>query len=214
MLGTGRLLTFSFRALVLLLLVPLAWITVAHKYNEALVALAQPLLPGDLSLRALDTHISIERTAGAAPVSIDGFTLHYGLILLTVLVLAAVGIGVLQRIGWLVGFGIGVYILHVVGVVLLARGVAWAAEGGPGAGSDTMVFSVFAVFWGLLPPLIGGAWAFLYWLPRVSAEAVEAPSPGRRRFRALERLVGHGPDDEEEPAAADQGQPPGTPGLQ
>ena len=51
MLGTASLLTFCFRALVLLLLIPMLWLGVAERYNEALVALAGTLLPSDLSLR-------------------------------------------------------------------------------------------------------------------------------------------------------------------
>ena len=168
MLGTARLLTFSFRALVLLILLPLLWITVADRYNQALVAAARLLLPTGLSLNAIGSHILIEHSPQVAPVSIQGFTLHYGLILLAVLVLAAVGIGAAARIGWLLGMGAGAFLLHVVGVALLARGVAWAAADAPSGG--TLVFSLFAVFWGLLPAVIGGAWSFMYWLPRVWAQ--------------------------------------------
>ena len=111
MLGTARLLTFSFRALVLLILLPLLWITVADRYNQALVAAAQLLLPTGLSLNAIGGHILIEHSPQVAPVSIQGFTLHYGLILLAVLVLAAVGIGATARIGWLLGMGAGAFLL-------------------------------------------------------------------------------------------------------
>ena len=170
MLGTSRLLTFAFRALVLLLLIPILWISVAERYNEALVALAAVLLPDGLSLDALGSHILIEDVRLAKPVSIEGFTLHYGL------VLAAVGVSPKARVGWLVGMGAGVFVLHIVGVALLARGVAWASVSDSAESSGDLVFSLFAIFWGLLPALIGGAWAFLYWLPRASAQAQSAPS--------------------------------------
>lgn len=170
MLGTGRLLSFSFRALVLLLLVPLVWITVADRYNQALVTVAQRLLSADLSVEAIGTHIVIEYTGLRTPVSIEGYTLHYGLILLTVLILAAVGIGFLPRLGWLLGMGVAVFVLHVIGVALLAVGVAWASSDTPVDSSGTLVFSLFAVFWGLVPPLIGGVWALMYWLPRVARQ--------------------------------------------
>lgn len=176
MLGTSRLLTFAFRALVLLLLIPILWISVAERYNEALVALAAVLLPDGLSLDALGSHILIEDVRLAKPVSIEGFTLHYGLVLLAVLVLAAVGVSPKARVGWLVGMGAGVFVLHIVGVALLARGVAWASVSDSAESSGDLVFSLFAIFWGLLPALIGGAWAFLYWLPRASAQAQSAPS--------------------------------------
>ena len=174
MLGTSRLLTFAFRALVLLLLIPILWISVAERYNEALVALAAVLLPDGLSLDALGSHILIEDVRLAKPVSIEGFTLHYGLVLLAVLVLAAVGVSPKARVGWLVGMGAGVFVLHIVGVALLARGVAWASVSDSAESSGDLVFSLFAIFWGLLPALIGGAWAFLYWLPRASAQAQSA----------------------------------------
>ena len=182
MLGTPRLLTFAFRALVLVLLISMLWIGVAARYNEALVSLAGVLLPDGLSVKALGSHIVIEET-GARPVSIDGLTLHYGLVLMAVLVLAAVGIGLVPRIGWLVAMCAGAFLMHVVGVALLARGVAWAS--GPASPEDSgrLVFSLFAAFWGLLPALIGGAWCYLYWIPRVS-RGLAAPQRAQDAFAA------------------------------
>ena len=176
MLGTSRLLTFSIRALILLLLIPILWISVAERYNEALVALAAKLLPEGLSLGTVGSHILIEDARLAKPVSIEGLTLHYGLVLLAVLILAAVGIGASARVGWLLGMGAGVFLLHIIGVALLARGVAWASVSSSAESSGTLVFSLFAIFWGLLPAIIGGAWCFLYWLPRASGRPQEAPS--------------------------------------
>jgi hypothetical protein len=174
LLGTARLLTFSVRALILLLLISMLWISLAERYNQALVAVAQALLPDGLSLKALGSHILIDYSEQAAPVSVDGLTLHYGLILLAVLVLAAVGIGVLPRVGWLLAMGAGAFLLHVIGVAMLARGVAWAAGDASAGRSGALVFSLFAVLWGLLPAVFGGAWCFMYWLPRAAARP---PSP-------------------------------------
>lgn len=188
MLGTARLLTFSFRALVLLLLIPILWIGLAERYNQALVVLARILVPEGVSLRVIGSHILIEHHGLASPVSIEGFTLHHGLVLLVVLVLAAVGIGLAVRIGWLLAMGVGAFLLHVVGVALLAHGVAWASSSTWGESSSTLVFSLFAVFWGLLPAVFGLAWCFLYWLPHASARLQDRPathnnpesSPGQR----------------------------------
>ena len=177
-LETGRLLTFSFRALVLLLLLPVLWLTVAARYNEALVKLAGALVPGGLSLTAVGNHILIDDQRLASPVSIDAFTLHYGLLLLAVLVLAAVGIDVVPRLGWLLGMGLGAFVVHVIGVALLARGVAWALGGTSVQDPSSVVLGVFAVLWGLLPAIAGGSWCFGYWLPRASlrrADAAEIP---------------------------------------
>lgn len=177
MLETGRLLTFSFRALVLVLLLPLLWITMAARYNDLLAAAANLLVPDDLTLRAVGSHILIVHPLLTPPVSVDALTLHFGLILLGVLVLAAVGLGVVERVGWLIAMGAGLFALHVVALALLTRGLLWAyGEPAPETG-DTLVFSLFAVFWGLLPPVIGGAWCLLYWLPRLRERPVDSPAP-------------------------------------
>ena len=36
--------------------------------------------------------------------------------------------------------------------------------------SVSFVLRLFAIFWGWGPALAGGAWAFLYWLPRMSVQ--------------------------------------------
>ena len=119
------------------------------------------------------SHILIEHPNLDSPLSIEGLTLHFGLVLLAVLVLAAVGIGAVARVCWLIGMEAGAFVAHVIGVVLLARGVAWAAGSTSPESSSTLVFSLFAVFWGLLPPVVGGAWCFLYWPPRARAAAAQ-----------------------------------------
>ncbi len=170
MLGTPRILTFAFRAAVLLLLVPLAWIAVAERYNELLVTLSQRLV-FDASLNVVGRHILVTVDGQPDSLSLDGFTLHYGLLLLIVLVLAAVGIGAGARIRWLAGLSASAIVLHVIGLAALTQGIAWtASDGTPG----TFVFRSFAVFWGLVPAAIGGAWCFLYWLPRASQPAERA----------------------------------------
>ena len=167
MLGTSSILTFAFRAAVLLLLAPLAWITVAARYNELLVEVTGRLL-ADAALEAVGRHILVTVDGRPAPLAVDGFTLHYGMLLLAVLVLAAVRIGAAARAGWLVALGAGSVALHVLGLAALAQGLAWSASDG---GSDGVAFRLFAAFWGLLPAAIGGAWCLLYWLPRASRPA-------------------------------------------
>lgn len=130
---------------MLVLLILILWVSVAERYNEALTALARAALPSALSVTALGSQIVIEQS-GTAPFSIDGFMLHYGLILLAILVLAAVGIGFVARVGWLLGMDAGAFVLHVIGVTLLARGVAWAYGDTPSEALDTLVFSTVAVF--------------------------------------------------------------------
>ena len=166
MLGTARLLTFAFRALVLLLTISILWLTVASSYNDALVYLAGPFISDDTSVKAIGVNLHFS-DPGLSPVAIDGLTLHFGFILLMVLVLAAVGIDFIPRITWLVILATGAFLVHVIGVALLAKGLVWAASPTSPDNSGQLVLSMFAVFWGLIPPAVGGIWCFLYWLPKV-----------------------------------------------
>ena len=172
--GRARLLTFAVRALVVLLVLSTLWVGVAERYDEALIFLASPLFPAGASASALGSHIVFEGSGFSSPVSIDGLTLHYGLLLMVVLVLAAVGIGTVARLGWLLALGSGAFLIHVVGVALLARGLAWASGTAEPDDSGQLVFSLFAVFWGLVPAAVGGAWCLLYWIPRASERSVRA----------------------------------------
>ena len=169
MLGSARLLTFALRAVVLILSLSILWIGLAHRYNEALVSPANTLLPDGVSVQVAGTHLIFKGPGLVPAVSIDGLTLHFGLILTAVLVLAAVGLGIGPRLAWLLGLGAAAYLINVLGVVLLARGLVWAAGTASPGESGKIVFSLFAVFWGLIPAVIGGLSCFLYWIPRVSA---------------------------------------------
>ena len=169
MLGSARLLTFALRVVVLILLISILWIGLAHRYNEALVPLANVFLPDGTSTVVVGTHLIFEGPGLVPAVSIDGLTLHFGLILMAVLVLAAVGLGIGPRLAWLLGLGGVAYLVNVLGVVLLARGLVWAAGTTSPGESGRFVFSLFAVFWGLIPVIVGGLWCFLYWIPKVSS---------------------------------------------
>jgi hypothetical protein len=173
----GKLLSFAFRALILVMLIPLLWLTVAERYNTALVTVAKYLVGDTPSLSVLGTSITIKYSPAALPFSLDSLTLHSGLVLLSVLVLASVGVDILPRIGWLIAFIIGAYTLHVVGLALLTRGIVWSSGGADVEESTRLVLKLFAIFWGLIPALVGGAWAFGYWLPRMNATPSKTDSP-------------------------------------
>lgn len=176
MLRGSNLLSFAFRALVLVMLVPLLWLTVAERYNLALVALAKNLLGDNTPLSVLGTRILIKYNPVAQPFSLDTLTLHSGPVLLSIIVLASVGIGVLPRIYWLIAFILGGYILNITGLVLLTRGIVWASNGDNVEASTRIVLNLFAIFWGLLPALASGAWAFGYWMPRMNAPSASETS--------------------------------------
>lgn len=167
MLGHGRLLTFCFRALVLLLLIAMLWIGLVEPYNDALVAVARPAAPDGVAMRALGTDIMLEHALFAQPLAVRGLTLHFGLVLMVVLVLAAVDVGPVSGVGWLVTFVAGLFVAHAVAVMLLPHGYVWAARDNSPSWAGTLVSSLYAVYWGLLPALAAGAWCLWYWLPRV-----------------------------------------------
>ena len=129
MLGTARLLTFAFRALLLLVGLSILWVSMAERYNQALTWLAGSLMPADISARALGAHLLFESPRLTNSVSVDGFTLHYGMILMAVLVLASVGVGFIPKVVWLLGLVAGTFATHVVGIALLGRGILWASSG-------------------------------------------------------------------------------------
>ena len=170
MLGRSRLIIFAARALVLLVLLSILWINVASPYNDALATAAGWLMTDDLSVRALGSHLSFEHPNIPPDLTIDGLTLHFGLVLMGVLVLAAVGVGPVARVGWLLALGTGAFVVHVVGVALLGLGLAWAGDEAAPEFSGRLVFSLFAVFWGLIPAVVGGVWCFAYWLPRAARD--------------------------------------------
>lgn len=166
MLGTTRLVTFALRAMVLLAVMAIVWPAVAGGYNGVLVVLARNLLPGDVSVQAIGQLIVFDGDRVGSVVPFQSYALHYGLVLMGVLILAAVGLGFVPRLKWLLGLGSAVFALHVIAVALLGWGLAWAFGSGGSAASGDLVFSVYAVFWGLVPAVIGGWWCLAYWLPR------------------------------------------------
>lgn len=100
---TASLLTFSLRALALLLPAAVLWTFAAERYNDALAVAAKMLLPEGVQLKTLGAFILVDYSPSLAPISINGLTLHYGMILATVLLLAANGIGTAPRLAWLGG---------------------------------------------------------------------------------------------------------------
>ena len=179
MLSLSDLLTFSIRAVVMLLVLSVLWVNVAGPYNELLVSAAGHFLPSEISLRALGSHLVYDHPYLAESASVRGYAMHYGAILMAVLVLAAVGIGLVSRVAWLLATAVGFILLHLAGVAVLAWGFAWAAGRPDDQAAGTMVLALFAVFWGLAPAIFGGAWCFLYWRPQARTAA---------RSRLKERL--------------------------
>ena len=149
---TPSLVTFSIRALVLLLPAAVLWTFAAESYNDALAVAAQMLLPEGVQLKVLGSFILVEHSPSLVPTSINGLTLHYGMILVMVLLLAANGIGVAPRLAWLGGMLGGLFLMQVLGVAMLARGLSWAYSGTASEGSSTLGVCPRIRSWRRKPP--------------------------------------------------------------
>ena len=70
----------------------------------------------------------------------------------------------------------GLFALQTSAITLLAFALRSAAGGGLALGD---VLAGFAIFWALSPLVIGGAWAYRFWLPGLaSGDARLEPSAG------------------------------------
>ncbi len=173
--GTPKLLAFACRAIALILLISILWPGIVSLYNDALVLLARPLTPDGVTLLVSGSHILFSDPRAGSFLSLDALTLHFGLILMTALILAVVGMGFAERARWLAAMAAATFAGHVVCVVAIAMAFTWAARADPTGDFLRLAVSAFAVFWGLIPALIGGLWCYLQWDTSVSA------TPGRLR---------------------------------
>ena len=82
--------------------------------------------------------------------------------------LCATDLKIVPRLGWLLAMAAAAFVLHVLGVALLARGGGWASESGSPEDSGRLGFSLFAGVGGLRPPAGGGGWGWAgqSWGPR------------------------------------------------
>lgn len=164
----SRLPVFGLRALALLLAVAMLWPLAAGPYNAALAAAAGLLAPQDVTVDAAGPLLRLEY--GAAALQIKAMALHSGAVLAGVVVLSAAGVGLRARLMWLAGLMAVVLATHVLGMTLLAYGMAWKAGGATDESRAGLLLGAFASLWGLLPAVIAGAWCYAYWLPRASAQ--------------------------------------------
>lgn len=158
------------------------WPLAAEGYDGLVVRLA--LVPRGIVLRATEDQVRVE-FLGQAPVAwlnIHGFIMHFGLILVLALVAATPGLA-LPRLA------LGVAATAVLAPVAHALGLTawlWALSAALGAGASLATFerlmTGFAVFWGVVPIVVGGVWCYRFWLPALRREPVRAlRRSGRRR---------------------------------
>ncbi|MCH8063083.1 MAG: hypothetical protein IH861_11340 [Chloroflexi bacterium] len=164
-----RLLLFAIRAAALVFAASVVWMPFASQYNRVLIKLVSPFIGGGTTVRAAGPSFIFETPSLGAPLSIDGLTLHWGFILLTALVAAAVGLSLTARIRWLAATVGLMATAHILGVASLSYGLAWLSWAASPEYAADLTVSLFAGFWSLFPFVVGGVWAWRYWLPRSSA---------------------------------------------
>ena len=143
-----------------LVVAAVVWLRVGPFYEGWLVAGGNAILPGDLRLESIGASILVG--SGQAYLhAIDTLVLHSGIVAVLALVAATParswrwrGTAALAVIG-------GLFALQVAALAAFALALRSAAGGGLLAGD---VFIGFAIFWALTPLVVGGAWAYRFWL--------------------------------------------------
>ena len=162
----GSYLFLAVRTLAVVVIAASVWPFAADAYDGMVVRLAGGFLPADIVARAGEGRIYLDFLGGekGAGLGIHGFVLHFGLILVAALVVTTPGLGLVRAVAWTAGV-LGLFVaVHVAGVALFVWGVheATQEDGGVTIGQ---VMTAFAVFWALLPAVLGGAWCYWRWLP-------------------------------------------------
>ena len=148
------------------------WLRISPLYEGWLVAGGNAILPGDLRLEGIGSSIGILLVAGGPSYlhSIDTLVLHSGIVAVLALVAATPARSWRWRATALVAVTGAFFAVQVAAVAAFALALRSAAGGGVPAG-DALIG--FAIFWALTPLLVGGAWAYRFWL--VSFRPVPAP---------------------------------------
>ena len=140
------------------------WYRLGPFYDAWLASAATALLPADLWLEDSRRTLVIVYQGDAQPYrqAIDTLVLHSGV----VIVLALVASTPNRSWRWLTAAGlavtVGFFSLHVVALTIFGLALRASVSGGLLAG-DALIG--FAIFWGLTPVVLGGAWAYWFWLP-------------------------------------------------
>lgn len=163
-----RLLIFALRATALIFIASVAWMPFAGRYNRVLIELVAPFVGSDTTVSAAGSSFIFETPSLGVPLYIDGLTLHWGFVLLTALVAAAVGLNLKARIRWLAAAAGLMATAHVIGLASLSYGLAWLDWAASPEYAADLTIGLFAGFWGLFPFVVGGVWAWRYWQPRSS----------------------------------------------
>ncbi len=85
-------------------------------------------------------------------------------------------VGLVRTVTWLVGTA-GLFLLaRMVVLSLLVWGLRAAFQVEEGVVTVGQTMTAFAIFWALLPAVVGGAWCYRYWLPALRRSAGKSPN--------------------------------------
>ena len=160
----AELLTKVFWATAVLLLLAIAWLGVARDYNHVVAGLASALAGDGVSISAAGAHLLIGGTAGGGPISVSGFTMQWGVLLLASVIAVTSTLAFRARAVWLISTVGVAYLMQAATTALLGLVLAWAAQAGPPL-LGRLGMGAFAVFWGIGPIVLAGIWCLALWKP-------------------------------------------------
>ena len=146
-----------------LVVAAVVWLRISPLYEGWLVAGGNAILPGDLRLEGIGASIMVRQLGVGQPYlhAIDTLVLHSGIVAVLALVAATPARSWRWRVVAVLAVIGGLFALQVAAVAAFALALQSAAGGGLLAGD---VFIGFAIFWALTPLVVGGAWAYRFWL--------------------------------------------------
>ena len=149
---------FLFRCVILFLLIGIAFFPIIDIYNKILIDMSHFFISESVSLRNFgsDIEISTSSPTSLSPMYLDSLTLYSGMIIALSVVLAAVGITLINRmISLVVIFSLCLF-FQVVGISYVASSLNLGQEP-----------NLFSVGWTLLPAFIVSIWAYIFWISKL-----------------------------------------------
>lgn len=155
--GIGKM-DQAFLAMAILLIASLIWLGIAREYNGIVAGLASPLAVDGVSIRALGSGFLIDAAPGGGPVAVSGFTMQWGVLLLTSIIGATSAMSIRRRLAWLFALAVAAFVLHGTTLAVLASslniGMPFLSRFALGA---------FVAFWGVGPIVLAGVWCLVFW---------------------------------------------------
>ncbi len=170
--------SLAVRALALVVIAASVSPFLTGPYNGLVASSADAFSPGGISVTAANGWFHLDFLDGVVGTGLNlhGFMLHFGLILVLALMAATPRMSLVRLAAWLAG-AVGLFlVIHMAGLSLLVWSLWWAFQDNTSIMDTGQVFAAFAIFWALVPAIIGGAWCYRYWLPalRPGARVVDS----------------------------------------